>query len=211
MSTRRKRSASLTLTTMLAGAASMNLAACGDQPPAPAQWGQDSVAQGEQVQAFRYASLEACKTANEVPDAECDSGWAAAQKDAEASAPRYRDRSTCEDVYGQGNCVPRQSAGGSFFMPLLTGFVIGQMFDGFGNRYYRGTGMYRYSDRYGGGYATGWGGRLGRDYATGRSVVPRAGIEPPDAIRQAPPRVQTRTSVVSRGGFGGGRGFGASS
>ena len=210
MSIKRKRSGSLKLTTMLAGAASFTLAGCGDQPPAPAQWDQSSVAQGEQVEAFQYASLEACKTADEVPDSECDSGWAAAQKDHNANAPRYQDRTSCEDVYGDGNCVPRGSGGGSFFTPLLTGFLIGQMLDLDGRRYYRGTGYYRQNERYGGGYVTGWGGRLDRDYRTGRSVIARQGIEPPDAIRQAPPKVQTRTSVVSRGGFGGGRssGFG---
>jgi uncharacterized protein YgiB involved in biofilm formation len=207
MTTTRKRSTSVKLTTMLAGAASLSVAGC-DNAGSPAQWDQASIAQGPKVEAFRYASLDACKAADEVPDKECEAGWAAAQKDNETSAPRYTDRANCEDVYGQGNCVPRGTGGGSFFAPLLTGFVIGQMFGGDGRPYYRGTGIYRQDDRWGGGYYTGWGGRLDRDYGTGRSVIARQGIEPPDAIRQAPPRVQTRTAVVSRGGFGGGRSYG---
>ena len=205
--TTRKRSSSLKLTTMLAGAASLSLTGC-DDPAAVAQWDRNAAAQGEQVEAFSYASLDACKQANEVPDAECDTGWRAAQEDNDASAPRYAERASCEDVYGVGQCVPRGSGGGSFFTPLLAGFVIGQMLDGGGRPYYRGTGLYRRDERYGGGYYSGWGGSLGRDYRTGRTVIARQGIEPPDAIRQAPQKMQTRTSVVSRGGFGGGRGFG---
>lgn len=201
----RKRSSSIALTTMMAGAASLTVTACDSTP---AQWNDANAARGGQVEAFQYASLEACRTADEVPDAECEQGFAAAQQDHAANAPRYEDRATCEDVYGDGNCVPRGSGGGSFFTPLLTGFIIGQMLDLDGRRYYRGTGLYRRSDRYGGGYVTGWGGTLDRDYRTGRTVISRQSIDPPDAYRQAPPKMQTRTSVVSRGGFGGGRGFG---
>ena len=52
---------------------------------------------------------------------------------------------------------------------------------------------------YGGGYAY-------RDYRTGRMVTTR---DNGDLVKQAPTRVQSRTTVVSRGGFGGGgRSFG---
>jgi len=194
-----KRSSSLTLTTMLAGA-SLTIAAC-DDPPAAANWNQGSVAQGEQVETFQYADLASCKTANAIPDAECDTAYAKAVEDNDKSAPRFEAQATCEETYGAGNCVPRSAnGGGSFFTPLLAGFVIGRMLDGG----YRGTGLYRDRD----GYSTGWGGRLGRDYTTGRTTISRQSIDPPDAVRQAPQRMQTRTSVVSRGGFGGGRGFG---
>jgi uncharacterized protein YgiB involved in biofilm formation len=206
-----KRSASLTLTTMLAGA-SLTIVACdADQPPT--QWGDANrpVAKAEQVEAMPYGTLEACKTDDKVPDAECDTAYAAAQKDNEENAPRFAERSSCEEIHGEGNCVPRQHAGGgSFFTPLLAGFVIGRMLDGGGRDYYRGTGLYhdrRDYNRGGSGYSTGWGGGLSRDYTTGRTVINRQSIDPPAAIRQAPPRMQTRTSVVSRGGFGGGRGF----
>ncbi|WP_309644501.1 DUF1190 domain-containing protein [Phenylobacterium sp.] len=198
-----KRSSSLTLTTMLAGA-SLTIAAC-DDAPAAANWNKNSVAQGEQVETFQYADLDSCKTANAIPDADCDAAYAKALEDNDKSAPRFEAQATCEETHGVGNCVPRTASnGGSFFTPLLAGFVIGQMLDGGGNRYYRGTGLYRGRD----GYQTGWGGTLGRDYATGRTTISRQSIDPPDSIRQAPQRMQTRTSVVSRGGFGGGRGFG---
>jgi uncharacterized protein YgiB involved in biofilm formation len=70
---------------------------------------------------------------------------------------------------------------------------------------YRGGGpLYRDRD---GGYSNGYGGGyLSRDYRTGRTVANRNDV---DVARQAPSRVQSRTTVVSRGGFGGGgRSFG---
>ncbi|WP_395444405.1 DUF1190 domain-containing protein [Caulobacter sp. UC70_42] len=199
--TPRKRSSSLKLTTMLAGATALTLSGC-DEPAGQASWDPNK---GEQVEAFSYKTLEECKAANEVSDAQCDTSYAAAQKDDAKDAPRFEARASCEEVYGAGNCVPRSyNNGGNFFTPLLAGFVIGRMLDGGG---YRGTGLYRQDDRYGGGYYSTWGGRLGRDYSTGRTVISRDSIDPPDAIRNAPPKVQTRTSVVSRGGFGGGRSY----
>jgi len=201
----RKRSSSLKLTTMLAGATALTLSGC-DDPGAQASWDPN---RGEQVEAFSYKTLQECKDANEVSDQQCDTSFAAAQKDDEKNAPRYEARASCEDVYGVGNCVPRSQAngGGSFFTPLLAGFVIGQMLDGGG---YRGTGLYRRNDEYGGGYYSTYGGRLGRDYGTGRTTISKSSIDPPDAIRQAPSKIQTRTSVVSRGGFGGGRSYASS-
>lgn len=200
-----KRSKSLTLTSLMAGGA-LSIGACDGAPQvsqAEAQLNKDP------VEAFAYASLDQCKAENKVSDEECDKGYAAALKDNETNAPKYADQTTCEDVYGAGQCVPRSQAnGGSFFTPLLTGFIIGQMLDGG----YRGTGLYRRDDRYGGGYYTGWGGRVNHDYATGRTSVGRYGIDPPAEVRNAPARVQTRSTVVSRGGFGGGsRSYGGGS
>ncbi len=203
----RKRSNSLKLTTMLAGATALTLSGC-DDPGAQASWDPN---RGEQVEAFSYKTLQECKDANEVSDQQCDTSYAAAQKDDDKNAPRYEARASCEEVYGVGNCVPRTASDGhSVFGPLLAGFVIGRMLDNAGGGYYRGTGLYRRDDEYGGGYYSTWGGRLGRDYGTGRTVITKTSIDPPDAIRQAPPKIQTRTSVVSRGGFGGGRSYASS-
>ena len=183
-----KRSRAIALTSLMAGAG-VSLSACDTTP---------EIEKGPKVDAFAYSSLEACKMADEVPDTECDSSFAAAKAEQEKSAPRFADAKTCEETYGAGQCVPRSQAGSSFFTPLLTGFVIGRMLDGG----YRGGALYR--DQRDGGYYTGYGGRLQTDYATGRTQVSARSIDPPDSIKSAPPRVQTRTSVVSRGGFGGG-------
>ena len=206
MATGRKRSASLRLTTMLAGAASFTLTACGDSG-ASADWN-EPVAGGEPVRAFAYRQLEDCQWAKEVTDAECRAGWAAALADDATHAPRFAEQSACEEQFGAGHCTTRTFGAANYFSPLLAGFVIGQLAGAQGQPYYRGTALYREDEERGGYYASGWGGRLTTDYASGRSVIAREGVEPPRSLRQAPPRVRTPTRIASRGGFGGGRSYG---
>lgn len=185
---RLKRSRVLHVSSLMA-TASFSLAACGSPPPAPAPEPEPTLA---------YASLEECKAADAITDAECDTALAKAQEESAKTAPRYATREECEGQWGPSQCQPNNQGGGSFFTPLLTGFVIGQMLNGGG---YRGGGpLYRDregrdSNGYGGGYTY-------RDYRTGRTVTNAR--EHGDVVRQAPTRVQSRTTVVSRGGFGGG-------
>ena len=190
---RMKRSRVLHVSSLMA-TASFSLAACGSP---------QRVAAPEPEPTPVYTSLDECRAANDISDVECDAAQAAAQKAAAETAPRYDTQSECEGQWGPSQCQPNNSGGGSFFTPLLAGFVVGQMLNGGG---YRGGGpMYRdrnnqYSNGYGGGYAY-------RDYRTGKTLA--NGREYGDVARQAPSRVQSRTTVVSRGGFGGGgRGYG---
>lgn len=184
-----KRSKNLVLTTLMAGAG-VSLTACD---------GEDAV--GRQVDAVSYASVAECKAAGAVPARECDTAFAQAQADNDKVAPRYEDRQTCEEQYGVAQCVPRNN--GSFFTPLLTGFIIGQALNNMGGGY-RGAPMYRDRD---GQYYSGTGGRISRDYLSGRTKVGSNAFDP---AAQVPARVQSRSSVISRGGFGGsvGRGYG---
>jgi len=188
------RSRALHVTSLMA-TASFSLAACG----AP------QVAAPDPEPALAYTSLDECKAANDITDTECDAGYVNAQQQAAKDAPKYATREECEGQWGPSQCQPNnQGGGGSFFTPLLTGFVIGQLLNGGG---YRGGGaLYRdrngqYSNGFGGGY-------LARDYRTGRTIANGRDYGG-DVARQAPSRVQSRTTVVSRGGFGGGgRSFG---
>lgn len=183
-----KRSRTLVLTSMVAGG-SLTLSACG--VPAT-QWADPEPAAPEAA-AQAFDSVADCTAAGES-DASCRQAFAAAQADDARNAPRFADRQTCEQQYGVDRCVPRNEGGGSFFTPLLTGFLLGQLLNGgYGGRSY-------YRDRFG---RESWGGGrpLNRDYATGR---PRVGS---DAFG-APARVQSRSAVISRGGFGGGGGRG---
>ena len=188
-----KRSRALQVTGLMA-TVSFSLTACGAPQTVPLP---------EPDPALAYTSVSECKVAGDVADAECDAAFAEAQRQAAASAPRYATREECEGQWGPEQCRPlTTSGGGSFFGPLATGFIIGQVLNGGG---YRGGGpLYRdregeYSNGFGGGY-------LSRDYRTGRTVANRNDV---DVARRAPARVQSRTAVVSRGGFGGGgRGYG---
>lgn len=188
---RMKRSKTLHVTSLMA-TASFSLAACGSPQRVP-----------EPEPALAYTSVADCKAANDVSDTECDTAYAAADQQAQESAPRYATQAECEGEWGPEQCRPlNNSGGGSFFGPLATGFIIGQLLNGGG---YRGGGpLYRdrnnqFSNGYGGGYLT-------RDYRTGRTIANRNDV---DVARRAPQRVQSRTATVSRGGFGGGgRGYG---
>ena len=191
---RLKRSRTLQVTSLMA-TVSFSMAACGSP--------QRSVPAPEADPALAYTSLVECKAANDVSDAECDTAHAEAQRQASESAPRYATQAECEGQWGPEQCRPLNNSGGggSFFGPLATGFIIGQLLNGG----YRGGGpLYRdrdgqFSNGYGGGY-------LSRDYRTGRTVANRNDV---DVARKAPVRAQSRTAVVSRGGFGGGgRGYG---
>lgn len=190
---RLKRSRTLQVTSVMA-TVSFSMAACGaPQPGLPS---------AEPDPALAYTSLVECKTARDVSEAECDAAQAEAQRQAAETAPRYATQEECEGQWGPEQCRPlNTSGGGSFFGPLATGFIIGQLMNGG----YRGGGpLYRdrngqFSNGYGGGY-------LSRDYRTGRTVANRNDV---DVARKAPARAQSRTAVVSRGGFGGGgRGYG---
>ena len=195
----RKRSRIVALTTLTAlGAAS--LVACGSGASEAEEARLSESQYGPGVDALPYESLEQCKADNQVPDAECDRAQAAAFAQNANGAPRFDAMDVCEDQFGNGNCVVQNNpGGGSFFTPLLAGFVIGQMLDG-GSSRYRYSGLYRDRRRdvyyTGGGYGGGW---PYRDPATGRQKVGSRALEAPSAA----PRVQTRSSVVSRGGFGG--------
>ena len=217
--TKLKRSRRLALTTLMA-TAGVNLTACDTQPPDAITW-DDSFNRpaasspadpGEGVDVMTYGDLNACKAADEVPDAECETGWQTAQADHQENAPRFSQKELCEQEYGAGNCETRAGAGGgSFFTPFLAGMVIGNLLDGGGRRYY-GTGLYR--DRYGR-FATPYsrygGGGLYRSPSTGRLQVGRNAIAPPPGYARggsgygsgysAPGSVRQPTRTVSRGGF----------
>jgi uncharacterized protein YgiB involved in biofilm formation len=184
-----KRSRTIVLTSLMAGTG-VSLTAC------------DGDVGGKPVDAVSYTSVAECRAAGAIPAAECETAYAQAQKANAENAPRFEDRRSCEEQYGVEQCVPRNN--GSFFTPLLTGFIIGQALNNFGGGY-RGAPMYRDRD---GNYYGGAGGRISRDYLSGRT---RIGSDAFDPAARAPTRVQSRSAVISRGGFGGGfgsRGFG---
>ena len=192
---RRLRSSSLALTGLMTGAA-MSISACDDQPAAN-RWS-DPPSASREVDAKTYASLADCKSDSDMTAEQCDTAYAQAQKDAATNAPKFNDQQSCEERYGVDQCVPRNSDHGSFFTPLLTGFIIGQALNNMGGRYY-GAPMYR--DR-SGTYYGGGGYPLSRDYVTGRTRVRTDSFNAPEM--HAPTRVQSRSAVISRGGFGGG-------
>lgn len=170
---RTKRSTRVTLTSMGVAGATLMLAGCDDGGPQ------------QQVDAF--PDVAACVASGRT-EADCNTAYNQALASNATEAPRYDGQQTCEEQHGVGRCVPANSGGQSFFMPMMTGFLLGQALSP--RPYYYGPGGGYYL---GNGYRLGYGGGPGKFYAQNRA------LEAPKAT----PRIQSRSSVVSRGGFGG--------
>lgn len=110
----------------LLGGASMALVSCGDDtPPKDVTF---------------YSDVQECAAV--YGEEACQDAKAASEKTSREEAPRFARKEECEAEFGAGNCETQQAAGGggSFFMPLMIGYMVGNMLGG--NRYnqpvYRG-------------------------------------------------------------------------
>ena len=151
------------------------------------------------------ASCEAQAAADGLSEADCEAALAEAEAEHEATAPRYDDLALCEEQHGAGACAAEPApGGGSIFLPLLAGYMMGRALGGggFASRPLVGSGA--------GGVATTDGGtRLGGTRGSFRAAPAAFTPAPATATRAAP---LTRATVARTGGFGaaptGARGFG---
>lgn len=134
---------------------------------------------GEQV----FRNQQECVNSG-VSAAECES----MEKQALENAPKFASRAECEKEYGAEMCSGGQNSGGNFWMPMLMGFMAGNML---GRTGIPAQGLYN-NPANPGQFRT----------AQGQTVSPlgRAVMEKKD---------QTPRGRVSRGGFFGGRSVGA--
>ncbi|MBU1435887.1 MAG: DUF1190 domain-containing protein [Gammaproteobacteria bacterium] len=107
--------------------ATLLLAGCGSEEP---------------VQTAVYQNAEEC-AAFYNPPAECQAEFAKAQQLHAQVAPKYQSKTECETDFGIGNCETpataavstdpnapvqqQQQASSGFFMPMMMGFLAGQM------------------------------------------------------------------------------------
>jgi uncharacterized protein YgiB involved in biofilm formation len=108
-----KKSRSVTL--VLLGSASAALAACDDGGALPAN-------------AQFYPTVNECVAEHDA--ATCAEAKAVADRTQAVEAPRFSRKEECEQQFGAGNCETRQTAGGSFFFPLMMGYMMGNMMSG---------------------------------------------------------------------------------
>ena len=198
----RKRSSAIALTGLMAGAA-ISISAC-EQPQSGQTWADRDPKSDTTVEASAFNSVADCNAAGTFTAEQCNTAFTQAQAESARNAPQFADQQSCEERFGVAQCVPRTSQdGGSVFTPLLTGFIVGQALSNLGGP--RGAPMYRDRD---GGFVSGGGYPIQRDYVSGRTRVSNESFNAP--TRAAPTRVQSRSSVISRGGFGGwgGGGYG---
>lgn len=191
----RKRSRTVALTIL--GAASFAVAGCRD----------------EQVEAQAFPDLASCQAeaANGglMTAEQCQQSFAEAEALHVESAPRYDSLAVCEEQHGAGNCgsEAQQTGGGmgGIFMPLLAGYLIGNMLGGAGRGMAASQPMYRNAQ---GGF-TNAAGTSNFGSNAGRGTMSSQQFTRPAATAGQPP--MTRATASSRGGFGnsgGSRGVG---
>lgn len=137
-----------------------------------------------------YSSTEAC--AADADPATCEAARTQALAEHREKAPRYASAEQCRTENKECEEV-RTSSGGSYFMPMMMGFMMGRMLGGggygFGSRPV-------YTDSQG--YANTTGRRLGVP-----TIPSSGGMTTVRAPVTAGGDIGTRTATVSRGGFGG--------
>lgn len=181
----RKRSRHVAL--VLAGTATLALAACED----------------DRMDAQSFPDLESCIAASKqetlwFTEEDCRKNFAAAEQEFLETAPRYESKELCEQQHGAGNCgndpVAQSSGGGFSFMPLLVGYMMGSMMS-------RGGGIFsqpmvKTAD---GRFSTPKG---DQSFASNRG----AGKVPTSTFQRAPSTIgkppMTAAQVSQRGGFG---------
>lgn len=105
-----KKSRSIRL--VLLGSTSLALAACDEAPPPDGRF---------------FRTVEECRAV--LSEAACREGIEKSEQKAVAEAPRYSRKEECEAEFGAGNCETRPAAGmGSFFMPMMMGYMLGNAF-----------------------------------------------------------------------------------
>ncbi len=171
-----KRSKTLALGLMATGA--ITLTACSD----------------DQIESKSYRDVDSCISDAVFTEEQCEGSYQNAKAFDELSGPRYDTRSTCEGEFGTSRCFERSSNGASYWSPFLQGYLISSLV----NKATGGPELHSrpyYSPRKGG-YYTAYGTRV--QFSSRGASVSR------DSMTTAPKpaKLQTRTSVLSRGGFG---------
>jgi len=92
----------------------------------------------EKIDAVAFPDVQSCKNeasfGGTFTAADCETAFAEAETLHVESAPRYNSLDVCEEQHGEGACgsEAQQTQGGSggIFMPLLAGYLIGNMLGG---------------------------------------------------------------------------------
>jgi len=150
-----------------------------------------------QVEANVYRDIRQCIDSGQLSEEQCMELHRAALDEHLKNAPRFRSKEECYAEYGYEKCEQQgaqQSAGnnsgGGFWTPLLMGFVASRVLDSVTGGGRSAAPLYRTSRdpntlRNAKNYP------VTRDY--GRSKLPTWATQP----------TRSRTTVLSRGGFGG--------
>ncbi len=159
------------------GVTSIFLAACSDN----------------REQAMVFTSLADCINQSPEKADQCEAAYQSAVDEATRTSPKYSNIRECESEFGAQQCIPYQNgngSGGSWFMPLMAGYMIGGMMS---PRYYSSPLFTSHSRR--SSLRNRWITADGRDYGDFRSrsfKVKKKAFEPKPTVNR----------TIKRGGFG---------
>jgi uncharacterized protein YgiB involved in biofilm formation len=146
-----------------------------------------------------FTSLDQCLGDNNLDYTakDCQNGLEFALKEqfSDAESPRFGDEKACESDYGEEQCYryqPNGENGGSFWMPLLGGYLVGRLLNRSGEREYH---AYNY------GYGGRWSSYRGVARSVQRSARKPVGLPRPSG-GSIPKPSKTRVAALSRSGFG---------
>jgi uncharacterized protein YgiB involved in biofilm formation len=151
-----------------------------------------------------YQNADDCSAANPGKSAQCTTAFNSAKEEAVKTAPKYASREDCVAEFGEGQCqqAPAQAgvgttnaesqSSGSFWMPLMAGYMMGRMMGGgmgqqqplFSSKNPASPANGKFVDATGKSYGAATPGRT--------MTVPKTALAPKPAT----------TSTVTRGGFG---------
>ncbi|AUG98401.1 DUF1190 family protein [Pectobacteriaceae bacterium CE70] len=148
-----------------------------------------------------YQNADDCTRANPSMKEQCLASYNNALKEAEKTAPKYATREDCVAEFGEAQCtqVPAQAGmaaqpqqSGSFWMPLMAGYMMGRLMGGgsyaqqplFTSRAPNSPANGKFFDA------------SGKDY--GKATTGRTITVPKTALAPKPPT----TTTITRGGFG---------
>ena len=149
-----------------------------------------------------YQNADDCSRNNPSMSEQCTTAYNNALKEAEKTAPKYATREDCVAEFGEAQCTqapaPAQAgmaaesqSSGSFWMPLMAGYMMGRMMGGgaasqplFTSRNAASPANGKFVDATGKNYGSATGGRS--------VTVPKTAMAPKPAT----------TTTTTRGGFG---------
>lgn len=149
-----------------------------------------------------YQNADDCSKANPSQSEQCTTAYNNALKEAERTAPKYATREDCVAEFGENQCqqTPAQAGtnaeaqqSGSFWMPLMAGYMMGRMMGGgagfaqqplFSPKTPNSPANGQFVDASGKNYGSATSGRT--------MTVPKTAMAPKPAT----------TSTITRGGFG---------
>ncbi len=137
-------------------------------------------------------SPEECVATSGLTLVECEAAYQKAQAEAERTGPKYNSSGECESEFGSGQCT--QTRSGGYFMPMMTGFMMGRMLSGGGYSGYGYNPVYRYNRPYSA--------QHNKIMTADGTVIGSPGQSSYRVDKNTLKSKPTVTKTVSRGGFG---------